>query len=160
LKSDPIYLQKMQEREMVKLQIRDLQNAVGIAQRQIGDYRRRVEAAPVAEQELAPLDRELSAEKVRFSELTTRLSNARVAEDVAHKQGGERFSLLYPASLPDEPIEPNPLKIMALALVAGLVLGAVGAVGREFLDRSVHDTRALENEFEVPVLGEIPRIAA
>src|SRR4051812_8339402 len=160
LKSDPIYLQKLQEREMVKLQIRDLQNAVGIAQRQIGDYRRRVEAAPVAEQELAPLDRELSAEKVRFSELTTRLSNARVAEDVAHKQGGERFSLLYPASLPDEPIEPKPLKIMALALVAGLVLGAVGAVGREFLDRSVHDTRALENEFEVPVLGEIPRIAA
>src|SRR3954471_8932 len=160
LKSDRIYLQKMQEREMVKLQIRDLQNAVGIAQRQIGDYRRRVEAAPVAEQELAPLDRELSAEKVRFSELTTRLSNARVAEDVARKQGGERFTILYPASLPDEPIEPKPLKIMALALVAGLVLGAVGAVGREFLDRSVHDTRALENEFEVPVLGEIPRIAA
>src|SRR3954467_13504277 len=121
LRSDPIYLQKMQEREMVKLQIRDLQNAVGIAQRQIGDYRRRVEAAPVAEQELAPLDRDLSAEKIRFSELTTRLSNARVAEDVAHKQGGERFSLLYPASLPDEPIEPKPLKIMALAIVAGLV---------------------------------------
>ena len=34
------------------------------------------------------------------------------------------------------------------------------AVGREFLDRSVHDARALQNEFEVPVLGEIPRIPA
>jgi len=79
-------------------------------------------------------------------------------EDVARKQGGERFSILYPASLPEDPIEPQPLRIMALAIVAGLVLGAVGAVGREFLDRSVHDSRALENEFEVPVLGEIPRI--
>jgi capsular polysaccharide biosynthesis protein len=32
------------------------------------------------------------------------------------------------------------------------------ALGREFLDRSVHDARALQNEFEVPVLGEIPKI--
>jgi capsular polysaccharide biosynthesis protein len=49
---------------------------------------------------------------------------------------------------------------MALALVAGLVLGAGAALGREFLDRSVHDSRALEHEFDVPVLGEISRIPA
>ena len=68
--------------------------------------------------------------------------------------------MLYPADYPDKPIDPQPLKIMALAVVAGLVLGAAVALGREFLDRSVHDSRALQNEFEVPVLGEIPRIAA
>ena len=85
---------------------------------------------------------------------------ARVAEDVVRKQGGERFSVLYPADFPKSPIEPKPLKIMALAIVAGLVLGAGAALGREFLDRSVYDTRALQNEFEVPVLGEIPRIPA
>ena len=83
---------------------------------------------------------------------------------VAGYAGGfvERYFLpvLYPASLPDKPIEPQPLKIMALALVAGLLLGAAGAVGREFLDRSVYDVRALQSEFDVPVLGEIPRIAA
>ena len=40
------------------------------------------------------------------------------------------------------------------------MLGAAAVVGREFLDRSVHDARALQTEFEVPVLGEIPRIHA
>ena len=60
---------------------------------------------------------------------------------------------------PQPMIEPQPLKIMAIALALGLVLGAGAAVGREFLDRSVHDSRALQSEFEVPVLGEIPRIA-
>ena len=49
---------------------------------------------------------------------------------------------------------------MSLAPVVGLVLGAAAALGREFLDRAVYDTRALQNEFEVPVLGEIPRITA
>jgi capsular polysaccharide biosynthesis protein len=38
------------------------------------------------------------------------------------------------------------------------MLGAALVVGREFMDRSVHDARALQNEFEIPVLGEIPRI--
>ena len=160
LKSDPLYREKLQERDMAKLHIRELQGASDSARRQIGEYQSRVESAPVVEQELAALQRDYDAEKGRYADLSTRLSNARVAEDVARKQGGERFSVLYPAFLPDEPIEPKPLKIMALALVAGLVLGVVAAVGREFLDRSVHDSRALQTEFEVPVLGEIPRITA
>ncbi len=50
--------------------------------------------------------------------------------------------------------------LICCAIPALLVaLGAGAALGREFLDRSVHDSRALQNEFEVPVLGEIPRIA-
>ena len=158
LKTDPLYRAKVQERDMAKLHIKELQNASAVAQRQIGEYQSRVESAPAVEQELASLDREYAAEKLRYADLSTRLANARVAEDAARKQGGERFSILYPASLPEDPIEPQPLRIMAIAVVAGLVLGAVGAIGREFLDRSVHDSRALENEFEVPVLGEIPRI--
>ena len=68
--------------------------------------------------------------------------------------------MLNPAFLPDRPDSPDLLKLMLLALAIGLVLGRAAVVGREFLDRSVHDARALQNEFEVPVLGEIPRIHA
>jgi succinoglycan biosynthesis transport protein ExoP len=160
LKTDPIYRQKVQEREMARLHIKDLQSGSAAAQRQIGEFQSRVESAPVVEQELTSLEREYTLEKTRYGDLNTRYQNARVTEDVVRKQGGERFSILYPADLPKTPIEPQPLKIMALAIVAGLVLGAGAALGREFLDRSVHDSRALENEFEVPVLGEIPRIPA
>jgi uncharacterized protein involved in exopolysaccharide biosynthesis len=160
LKTDPIYRGKLQERDTTRLHIRELQAAAASASRQIGEYQSRVEAAPAVEQELTSLTRDYESEKTRYGDLTTRLNNARVAEDVTRKQGGERFSVLYPAFLPDTPIEPQPLRIMLLALVAGLVLGALGALGREFLDRSVYDTRALQNEFEVPVLGEIPRIPA
>ena len=160
LKTDPLYRAKLQERDLVRVHLRELQSASGSAQRQIGEYQNRVESAPVVEQELASVERDYTLEKARYTDLTTRFSNARMAEDLARKQGGERFSVLYAANLPDAPFEPQPLKIMALALVAGLVLGAGAALGREFMDRSVHDSRALESEFEVPVLGEIPRIPA
>ena len=106
------------------------------------------------------MQRDYDAERLRYTDLNARFNNARMAEDLARKQGGERFSVLYPANLPDTPFEPQPLKIMAMAIVAGLILGAGAALGREFLDRAVYDSRALQNEFEVPVLGEIPRITA
>jgi uncharacterized protein involved in exopolysaccharide biosynthesis len=160
LNADPIYRAKVQERDLARVHLRELQAASGSAQRQIGEYQNRVESAPVVEQELASVDREYTLEKARYTDLTTRFNNARMAEDLARKQGGERFSVLYTANLPDAPIEPQPLKIMAMAIIAGLVLGAGAALGREFMDRSVHDSRALESEFEVPVLGEIPRIPA
>lgn len=159
LKADPIYRQKSEERDVARAHIRELQAASANAQRQIQDYESRVESAPLAEQELASLDRDYKLELARYTDLNGKYQSARVAEDVARKQGGERFSVLYPADYPNKPIDPQPLKLMAAAVVAGLVLGAAFALGREFLDRSVHDVRALQNEFEVPVLGEIPRIA-
>jgi succinoglycan biosynthesis transport protein ExoP len=159
LKTDPIYRAKIQERDMARLHIKDLQAGSANAQAQIGNYQSRVEAAPVVEQELTSLQREYDLEKAHYADLTARYQNATTAEDVSRKQGGERFTVLYPANLPESPIAPQPLKIMALAIVAGLILGAGAAIGREFLDRSVHDLRGLQSEFEVPVLGEIPRIA-
>jgi len=160
LKADPLYRQRLTERDTAALHIKELQAAAKNAQSQIGAYQSRVEAAPVVEQELTSLQREYDLEKARYSDLTTRYQNARSAENVARDEGGERFSILYPASYPDKPVAPQPLKIMAIALVLGLTLGAGAALGREFLDRAVYDTRALQNEFEVPVLGEIPRITA
>jgi len=159
LRTDPIYRAKVLELDQAKVHLKELQAASANAQAQIAMYQGRVDSAPVAEQELASLNREYDLEKARYSDLNTRYQSARSAEDVTRKQGGERFSVLYPADLPNKPVEPQPLKIMALAVVAGIALGAATAIGREFLDRSVYDTRALESEFEVPVLGEIPRIA-
>lgn len=160
LKADPLYRQKLQERDIARVHLKELQASAANAQAQIGAYQSRVEAAPVAEQELTSLQREYDLEKVHNSDLNTRYQTARSAEEVAKTQGGERFSILYPASYPKDPIEPQPLKIMAIALVLGIMLGAGAGLGREFLDRAVYDSRALQNEFAVPVLGEIPRITA
>lgn len=159
LRTDPIYRQKVTELDTAKMHLKELNAAASNSQAQIAAYQNRVDAAPVAEQELASLNRDYDLEKARYTDLNNRYQAAQAAEDVARKQGGERFSVLYPADLPKTPIEPQPLKIMALAIVGGLILGAGTALGREFLDRSVHDSRALQSEFEVPVLGEIPRIA-
>ena len=81
-----------------------------------------------------------------------------INEELMRSQGGEQFSILVPASFPTSPFKPNPFRVMLMALAAGLVIGGAGVMGREYLDRSIHDVRALRDEFELPVLAEIPRI--
>ena len=112
----------------------------------------------MVEENLASITRDVDLERARYTDLKNTYDKARSAEDLARKQGGERFSVLYPAS-PGAPASPTQqLKLLAMPIVLGFVLGVMMAVGREFMDRSVHDARALQSEFEVPVLGEIPKI--
>ena len=160
LGADPTYRQRMQEREASRLHIATLQRQIVQTQNQIATYQTRVESAPLVEQELSGLTRDVELERINHQSLSTQYQTAQMAEDVTRKQGGERFVVLNPAVLPSRPDTPDLTRLMALSLALGFVLGAVSVVGREFMDRSVHDARVLQNEFDVPVLGEIPRIHA
>jgi polysaccharide chain length determinant protein (PEP-CTERM system associated) len=158
LAADPAYRQKVQERESARLRIATLQRQISQALGQISQYQARVEAAPLVEQELSSLTQDYELERARYADISKQHQNAVMAEDLARKQGGERFVVLNPAYLPNRPASPDLVRLMLLAVALGLVLGAGAVVAREFLDRSVHDIRALQHEFEVPVLGEIPHI--
>ena len=157
LQADPMYQQKVAERNALKARIQSLRQAEGSIRQQINAYQSRIEAAPMVEQELAGITREHESEQKRYNDLKGKYDAALLSGDITRQQGGERFSVLYRASRP-ELASMDPLRIMLLALGAGLVLGGMLLVGREFMDRSVHDARSLQSEFELPVLGEIPTI--
>lgn len=157
LQADPLYQQKVAERNALKARIQSLRVAEGHVRAQIASYQSRVEAAPMVEQELAGINREYQAENERFNDLKTKYDAAQLQGDITRQQGGERFSILFGASQP-ELASAGPVRIMLIAVFAAFVLGVGLLAGREFMDRSVHDARALQSEFELPVLGEIPTI--
>lgn len=157
LRSDPTYQALQSDRSQARLRVAGLQRDTAGMRAQIAQYQQRVEAAPMVEQELASLTREYELEKTNYSQLSERHKAAQVAEDLERKKGNERFSILYSASLPDSPESPNRPRLMLMAAALGLFLGGGLAAGREFLDRSVYDARAL-SQFNVPVLAEIPQI--
>jgi len=158
LQASPDYRQLVKDREETKLRIAELQRQQKQITGSIGSYQARVEAAPQVEQQLVSLNREYDLERASYADLSQKKQSALLNEDLQRKQGGEQFLVLAPASLPSEPSKPKPVRVMLMALVAGFVLGGAGVMGREYLDRSVHDARGLRDEFELPVLAEIPRI--
>jgi polysaccharide chain length determinant protein (PEP-CTERM system associated) len=158
LSTDPTYRQLTADREMSRLRIRDLQRSETDLRRQIGMYQARVESAPRVEQQLAAVQRDYDLERQQYSELSSKLHAATIAENVEKNGSGEQFTVLYAATLPTQPVKPVPWRVMLIAVVAGLCLGAGATLGREYLDRSVHDVRELRDEFQLPVLGEVTRI--
>jgi polysaccharide chain length determinant protein (PEP-CTERM system associated) len=158
LQSNPEYRQLTKDREAAKLRIAELQRQQHDATAQIAQYQSRVESAPRVEQQMVSVQREYQLERDAYGNLMQKRQAALLNEELQRKQGGEQFAILVPASVPSEPIKPKPIRVMLMAVVAGFVLGGAGAVGREYLDRSVHDARGLRDEFELPVLAEIPRI--
>lgn len=158
LAADPAYQQLMAERNLTQLRIRGLQRIEGQLQSDIVRYQQRVEQAPMVEQELASLTRAYEFEKENYKQLSEKHAAASVQEQLARTREGERFSVLNAAYLPDAPESPNRLRIILMALALGLMLGVGAAFGRDYLDWSVRDARVLQDEFDVPVLAEIPRI--
>ncbi len=160
LQRDPAYRQLVADRDMTRLRIADLQRAGADEQRQISQYQSRVEAAPMVEQQLAALQRDFDLEKQQYSDLSAKLHAASMAEDVARTRGGEQFAVMYPASLPTDPVTPIPMRVMLIAIFGGLCVGVALTLGREYFDRSVHNSREIKDELDLPVLGEIAHIPA
>jgi polysaccharide biosynthesis transport protein len=158
LRVDPTYRALLADQEQARLRIRELQRNESQIRAQIGMYRARVESAPRVEQQISTLQREYDLEKDQYAQLTTKMRNAEMAESLVRNRGGEKFAIVSRAPLPTTPTSPNTQRLMMVALLLGLVAGAGLALGREYLDRSIHDTRAL-TDLDFPVLGEIPRIA-
>jgi succinoglycan biosynthesis transport protein ExoP len=159
LEADPAYRQRVAERDQLRSRIRTLQAAESSTRQRIGQLEAAVAAAPRVEQDLGALMRDVTFERARLDDLRQKHASAIVAEDLQRKEGGEHFRVIYGASLPTKPISPDVLKLLLMALGIGLALGVGLVIARDFVDRSVHDAAALQSEFAVPVLGEIPRIA-
>jgi polysaccharide biosynthesis transport protein len=158
LRVDPNYRALLSDAERARLRIRELQRQEGNIRSQILMYRARVDAAPRVEQQIATLQREYDLERTQYGELMTRKRNAEIAENLERSRGGEQFVVLRSAPFPTTPDWPKTPRLWTVTILLGFVIGGALALGREYLDRSVHDARAL-NDLDLPVLGEIPRIA-
>jgi polysaccharide chain length determinant protein (PEP-CTERM system associated) len=158
LAADPMFQQLVAERSLTQLRINGLRRAEAQLRADIGRYQQRLEEAPMVEQELAATQREYEFERDNYKTLSEKHQAALVQEQIARTRGGERFSVLNPAYLPDGPESPKRFRLLLIALGLGLGAGAGLAFGREYFDRSIRDARTLQDEFDVPVLAEIPRI--
>ena len=67
----------------------------------------------------------------------------------------DKVSIISPAKLKTTPVSPNKQLNLLIGAVIGLILGVMIVFLLEFLDKTVKDTKFIENELELPILGEI-----
>jgi polysaccharide biosynthesis transport protein len=119
-------------------------------------YEQRVEQSPQVEREYRDLARDHETSMLRYREIRNKQMQAEVGQELEKDRKGERFSLIDPPQLPEQPSSPNRPAIVLLGFVLALGSGLGSATLSENLDGSVRGVKALENLAGVPVLAAIP----
>ena len=94
----------------------------------------------------------------KYRDLTQKLRQARLAEQLEAGGNAERFVLSNPALLPSAPESPNRVGILALGLLLASVAGLIAASIAEYLDKTVRGVRSVINTLGAPPLVVIPEI--
>jgi polysaccharide chain length determinant protein (PEP-CTERM system associated) len=154
----PAIMQLESQLKANQIEIVNRQRAIEETQRQIGAYQGRLNQAPVREQEYIDITRGYEQSKANYDSLLKKKNDSELATNLELRQQGEHFRILDPPSLPQKPYSPNRMKLCAMGLGFGLVLGAGLALGTEFLDDRVYDEEQLKTLLPVGILSEIPSI--
>ena len=104
------------------------------------------------------LSRDYDNIKKSYEELMAKKLDSQISQKLEEKQKGEQFQVLEPADLPTRPSKPNRLKVLGLALLASLVIGAGGPFALEMLDPTLRGSAEFKSFFDVPILAVLPVI--
>lgn len=125
----------------------------------MADYEKRLVETPQIEKEYRGLMRDYENTMMKYRETRAKQMEAQLARSLEAERKGERFTLIEPPTLPEEPLRPNRIAIFIVGLVFALAGGLASAYARDKLDDSVwaDDAAALAFGLTTPVL--IPCIA-
>jgi polysaccharide chain length determinant protein (PEP-CTERM system associated) len=126
---------------------------------QIARFQARVEGAPRVEQDIVTLTRDFNKLNENYLALLNKKLDAQLATKLEQRWQGDRFRILDPASLPENPFFPNRLLFLLFGISAGLALGVGVALAADLLDQSFRSVRDLEDALPFPVLAAVPLIA-
>jgi succinoglycan biosynthesis transport protein ExoP len=122
----------------------------------IGSYERALVETPQVEREYLDLTRDQETSVARYREIKQKQMQAQISQELEKDRKGERFSLIDPPQLPEQPRSPNRPAILLLGFVFSMGGGLASAALLENLDHSVRGSKTLADLLQVPVLAVIP----
>jgi succinoglycan biosynthesis transport protein ExoP len=155
---NPAYINLRTQLASTQMEIDSLEEQRKEIYQEISDYEKRLENAPMVEQEYNNLMGDYENAKFKYNEIMHKLMEARVAQGMEESQQGERFTIVEPAQLPEKPYKPNRMAIMLIGFVLAFGAGVGISAVRESLDASVKTADELFSLTGAPVLSVIPEM--
>ena len=122
----------------------------------MGSYEQRLVETPQVEREYLDLTRDQETSVARYREIKVKQAQAQISQELEKDRKGERFSLIDPPQLPEQPSSPNRPAIFLLGVLLSMAGGVTSAAVLESVDHSVRSSTALADLLEVPLLAVIP----
>lgn len=156
--ADPTAVAMRAEVQGAQMDIARLRGDEQRLRKQISELQERVEQTPRMEQDLLTLTRDYDNLAKTYQSLLGKKLEAAMARNLEQAQKGERFKVLHPVRVPDEPAWPD-LKLL-LPGGAGVALAlCILAIGiAELRNPAFRSVNRLTRSTGLPIVASIPRI--
>ena len=156
---NPAYVSIKTQLAAVDSEIRSLRARRTRAQEKLADYEQRLLLTPKIEQEYRTIARELEQASAQYQATKAKQMTAEIGQEMEKERKGEKFTLIDPAVLPEEPISPNRPAIIFLSLVLALGAGVGSAAVAESMSGAVRGAKGVAAILHTAPLAVIPYLA-
>lgn len=156
--NNPAYIQLQAQVNAAQADIAALKGQSIVVEAKLTALEQRVMQTPEVERAYLEIKRDYDQTVQKYQEVRQKEGEARLAENLEAESKGEKFSVIEPPALPEEPVRPNRKLILlvgfALAMAAGVGSGALA----DSIDDRVYGQRQLASLSGQPPLVVIPRV--
>jgi len=153
---NPAYLTLKAQLEAVKNDIASFRKQHDTQKRKIENLESRMMESPQVEREYLSLMRDYDNAVFKYREIKAKLMEAEISQELERERKGERFSMIDPPVLPEEPIKPNRLAIIFLGMLFAVGAGIGQSILRDGLEGCVHSIGDIKSLVKSPILTAIP----
>jgi len=140
---NPAYIQIRAQLNATRDDLAATQAREGKLQSELDRYQHRVTETPLIQKQYQELTQDYEVTKTTFENLRARLAEAEIGKNLEIDRKGERFTLIEPPLIPEEPSSPNRPLVMVLGAVLAILLAVGVAALLESLDATVRGRRDL-----------------
>ena len=135
----------------MKSEIQSIKVARAEILKRIHDLEQSLYSAPQVEREYLILRRDYENSIIRYQETRAKQMQADVAKQLESENKGEKFTLIEPAALPEEPVSPNRSAIIFLGFILAIGGGLGFAIVADVISGTVRGARSVQT-----LLGALP----
>ncbi len=155
---NPAYIQLRAQLQATNAELGALRGQHQGLKAKLVTFEQRLFETPQVEREYRVLTRDYENTSAKYQEIYAKLMEAQLSEALETERKGERFSLLEPPLLPEQPIRPNRMGILFLGFVFSIA-GGIGTMAvAETMDHAVRGAKGITTLLHKPPLGVIPYI--
>jgi len=137
---NPAYLILRSQLNATDTDIRSSDENIKVLKEKMERYEGYLSRAPQIEKEYQYLLRDYQNTHMKYQEIRSKKMSADLAQNLESERKGERFTLIQPPELPIDPVSPNIVAMVFLAVVLGLGAGLGVVIMQETMSAAVFGT--------------------
>jgi polysaccharide biosynthesis transport protein len=155
---NPAYVQVQAQVVSTRNDLAALETEIAKLRAKAAEYQSNITLTPQVEKQYRDLSRDYDNARLKYAEIRSKQQEAKTAQDLEADRKGERFTLIDPPLVAEEPVSPNRPLILAIGIV--LSLGITYGVLRllESQDSTIRGRQDLVNLTGIPPLALVPHI--